>query len=192
MRSAPECHLRARPHHYPMLGPASGDPRRRAPTVRRGKADTGGDEGFPHRIVHGGQGKKVLANGSGSVENAGLLGRPRTARCASHRVSGESESKYAPRCISTARNHAEAVGGSRSRVAGEASPEGFLSRTCGNPANEAGHWSWKASIEWRLRNTSRSEALSVERGRTQAGSDSNHRVQGSWSRSLELKEWAEP
>lgn len=41
--------------------------------------------------------KKVLANGFGSVENAGLLGRPPNSPVAGHRASGEIESMCAPR-----------------------------------------------------------------------------------------------
>ena len=37
----------------------------------------------------------MLANGFGSVENAGLLGRPPNSLVAGHRGSGEIESKYA-------------------------------------------------------------------------------------------------
>ena len=102
-RSAPECHLCTCPRHYPMLGPRSGVPGRGAPTVRSGEADRNRSEGFPRRLRTRRLGKKVLANGFGSVENAGLLGRPPNSPVALATVVAVRSNRSVPRAASPPR-----------------------------------------------------------------------------------------
>jgi len=137
MRSAPECHLRARPDHYPMPGPRSGAHGRGAPTVRRGEADRRVNEGLPPlfnswRPGKKSAGKRIRKRGEC---RAARLAPPEQLSLAGHRGSTETEAKCAPRRLSTARTHAEPVGESRwtnrdGKWQANRPPRGFASWIC--------------------------------------------------------------
>ncbi len=126
MRSPPECHLCARARHLPS---------RVRDRALRGcehlrslqPGPIGGRSGsFRYYLKPGGP-EEIAGKRTGKRGEcrAARLHPPEQLSLAGHRGSAEVESKCAPRCLSTARTHAEPVVESRSKMAGRSSPRGL-------------------------------------------------------------------